>query len=587
MTELTLPFSAVVGQADAKLALLLATIEPALGGVLLRGDKGSAKTTLARSLAGLLPHGAPFVECPLSATEDRLIGTIDIAAVLNDRDVRPRRGLLAEANGGVLYVDEINLLADHLVDALLDVAVSGVNIIERDGVSHRFPARFVLVASMNPEEGELRPQLLDRFGLCVNVIAPTDIDERVDAMRRRLGIDACHDAIAEDVALAASLHAATAASVPHDVLVDAARLAIAVGAEGLRADLALVRAAAAHAGLRGRTAADRRDLEIVAPLVLTHRARRHPFDPPSLAPDDLDAAMRDAFDEQPAANEQHEQNEQNETNETTEQPEQPERRERGEDPIVIGNASAAPPRRRPDVELVRGSRGSFVRDVPIRSAGDAIAVLPTVRELARHPGETTHEHLRSAVRTERASQLVVLTVDLSGSMGGARASAATGAVIGLLDDAYQHRDRVALVGFRNDKAEVLLAPTASVEVARNRLGTLATGGNTPLADGLRAALRIAVRRSAGTNTSPFIALLTDARATGQPASFDDALAAASAIRHAAVPSVVLDCECVGNGVRLGLAERIADAMGADWLPLHDLEPTRLAAAINRARGTNG
>ena len=181
-----LPFSAVVGQDDAKLALVLAAAQPRLGGVLLRGQKGSAKTTLARGHAALLAEGAPFVELPLGATEDRVLGSIDLAALLNDGTPRFRPGLLAAADGGVLYVDEINLLADHLIDSLLDVAVSGVNRVERDGVSHTHPARFVLVGSMNPEEGELRPQLLDRFGLAVDVRASDDPAERAEVVRRQL-----------------------------------------------------------------------------------------------------------------------------------------------------------------------------------------------------------------------------------------------------------------------------------------------------------------------------------------------------------------------------------------------------------------
>ncbi len=185
-----LRFSAVVGQEPAKLALLLAATQPKLGGVLLRGDKGSAKTTLARGLAGLLPGEAPFVDLPVGATEERLIGALDLAELLTNGRPRFHPGLLAAAHGGVLYVDEINLLADHLVDALLDVAASGVNRVERDGVSHEHPARFVLVGSMNPEEGELRPQLLDRFGLAVEVVAPDVVAERVRAVRRQLDAEA-------------------------------------------------------------------------------------------------------------------------------------------------------------------------------------------------------------------------------------------------------------------------------------------------------------------------------------------------------------------------------------------------------------
>src|ERR1700745_1522586 len=168
------PFSAVVGQDDAKLALLLNAVDPRIGGVLLRGQKGSAKTTLARGLASVLPGDAPVVEPPLCATADPVIGTIDLRAALSSGERHFEPGLLAAANGGVLYIDEVNLLADHLVDALLDVAASGVHRVEREGITHEHPARFVLVGSMNPEEGELRPQLLDRFGLAVAVASPLD-----------------------------------------------------------------------------------------------------------------------------------------------------------------------------------------------------------------------------------------------------------------------------------------------------------------------------------------------------------------------------------------------------------------------------
>jgi len=176
------PFSAVVGQDQAKLALLLAALEPAIGGVLLRGEKGTAKTTLARGLAVLLPGHAPFVDLPVGATEDRVVGSIDVTAALTGGVVRFAPGLLAAAHGGVLYVDEVNLLPDHLVDVLLDVAASGRNRVEREGVSHAHDANFVLVGSMNPEEGELRPQLLDRFGLCVDVVSH---DEPEAATSRR------------------------------------------------------------------------------------------------------------------------------------------------------------------------------------------------------------------------------------------------------------------------------------------------------------------------------------------------------------------------------------------------------------------
>src|SRR5205823_6326565 len=260
------PFSAVVGHDDAKLALLLAAIDPAIGGVLHRGQKGSAKTTLARGLAALLPGDAPFVDLPLGATEDRLIGTLDLGAVLTGEGRRFEPGLLAAAHGGVLYVDEVNLLPDHLVDVLLDVAASGVNRVEREGISHEHPARFVLIGSMNPEEGELRPQLLDRFGLAVDVMTSTDPVERAEAVRRRLAFDADPPAVARRHAPA--------------------------GVDGLRADLVISRAAAALAGWDRRDEATADDVRRVAPMALAHRQRRTPFDEPrENALDDALAAL--------------------------------------------------------------------------------------------------------------------------------------------------------------------------------------------------------------------------------------------------------------------------------------------------------
>lgn len=241
---MTFPFSAVVGQEQAKLALQLIAVDPGIGGVLLRGEKGSAKTTLARGLAALMDD-APFVELPLGATEDRLLGSIDIAAALTANRVSFRPGLLADAHGGVLYVDEVNLLADHLVDTLLDVAASGVNRVERDGVAHQHDARFVLVGSMNPEEGELRPQLLDRFGLCVEVRAPLDPADRAEIVRRRLAFDRDESEGgygSGDRRLAATLRHTCPADVPDEIVSQAAAIALAAGVEGLRADLVLCRA---------------------------------------------------------------------------------------------------------------------------------------------------------------------------------------------------------------------------------------------------------------------------------------------------------------------------------------------------------
>ena len=575
------PFSAVVGQDDAKLALLLAAIDPHIGGVLLRGQKGSAKTTLARGLAALLPDASPFVELPLGATEDRVVGTLDIAAAVTGGEVRFHPGLLASAHGGVLYVDEVNLLADHLVDTLLDVAVSGVNIVEREGVSHRHDARFVLIGSMNPEEGELRPQLLDRFGLCVTVAAPTSIEERTEVLRRRLAFDRDDTSTtfaADDRSLSRAVADTRVADVNDEVLIAAAQLAVAVGAEGLRADLTLCRAAAVHAGLDGRAMTTIDDVRRVAPLVLAHRSRRGPFDPPTLPPDDLRRALSDTLGEPEGRVSTDERDDAASEGEDS--------RHGGTTGERAWGGGAARRVTRLDRPVVDAARGRFVRDVAATDAPDApTAALATVRDLARRravdpTARMGDRDLRAAMHEARTGRLVILTVDLSGSMGApARAEAASGTALGLLTEAYEQRHQVALVGFRGDAAEVLLAPTASVEVARNRLGALHTGGATPLAEGLRAAVHLATKRRSS-SLVPLVVVLTDGRATGSPDALDRALTVASSARRAGVAGLVLDCE--SGPTRLGLAAHLADAMGAPCLAVAALSSADICSIIRHA-----
>ena len=652
-----LPFSSVVGQDDAKLALLLAAVEPRLGGVLLRGDKGSAKTTLARGLAALLPGDAPFVELPLGASEDRVVGSLDVAALLGDRVHAFRPGLLAAAHGGVLYVDEVNLLPDHLVDVLLDVAVSGTNRVERDGFSEAHPARFVLVGSMNPEEGELRPQLLDRFGLAVDVKAPDDPILRAEIVRRQLAFDAAAKLDpSPDDAVRRSL--ASAHPVPCDdaVVVAAAELAVAVGAQGLRADLALCRAAGALAGLEGASTAGLDQLRGVAPLVLGHRRRRDPFEAPGLAEDELatalDRVLGDAgarSDEQvpgddgaadggrrrdvgPASAPQ--------SRPTTEPdgaphggPGQAEGPGGADSPGVgdpgvptNGHGQAPDPKgpsgaavlldeRRlsiPRVGSARGAggarsgptaatgaeRGRRIGHVPfepplrrVDGASTAVAYAVRTADAGREADEGDRvaveaEDLRAAVTAGPRARLVVLAVDASGSIAGRRRlDAAHAAIVSLLGDAYRRRDRVAMVVFRGESAEVVLRPTGSVEVARARLAQLESGGRTPLAAGLRAVASLVTAAQRQGGADPSVVLVTDGRATS---GGDDPLAAAASaaveLATTGVPCLVVDAET--GPARLGLARSLAAVLSADYVLLEDIEqpggPPGLADAI-RAR----
>lgn len=276
------PFTALHGQPCLQTALLLVSIDPLIGGALVVGPRGTAKSTAARALAALLPGGR-FVNLPLSASEEQLVGSLDLEAALQDAQVRFRPGLLARAHEGVLYVDEVNLLPDGLVDLLLDASASGINHIERDGISHVHPASITLVGTMNPEEGELRPQLLDRFGLCVRLDNDLPPAVREAIVRARLahdadpaGFDARH--AAGQGALAARIGAARAA-LQEIVFSDANHAVVAArcheaAVEGVRADLVMLRAARAHAALAGRTVIDEADIEAVTELVLAHR--RHP-----------------------------------------------------------------------------------------------------------------------------------------------------------------------------------------------------------------------------------------------------------------------------------------------------------------------
>ena len=647
------PLSAIVGQDDLKLALLLHAVDPKLGGVLIRGEKGSGKSTAARALATLMGGGAPFVELPIGATEDRVVGTLDLEGALLEGRSRLRPGLLAAAHGGVLYVDEVNLLADHLVDVLIDAAAFGVNRIERDGLTAEHPSRFVLVGSMNPEEGELRPQLLDRFGLAVEVRAPRDPELRTEVVRRRLAFDADPAGFAErfaadeealQTAIGNASDLAAVVVVPDEVLALTSRLCAELDAEGLRADLVLARGVGALAALDGRKEATAEDVARLAPLALAHRRRRGPLDAPGLSDEELADALDRAQAHPPDAPPTEPPAEG--TAGADDEPDQP----FAEGPPDQRAGAQLPPRppapgvalalktQRPSGALGRrnrglADRGGIVAARPSANGVTDLAVAATVQAAAARrasaaidpaapadraastaaavdpaaPADRTasnaaalvqRDDLRQAVREARTANLVVLCVDASGSMGATRRmEAAKGAAVSLLLDAYQRRDRVALVTFAGDEAHVALRPTGSVEVARARLADLPTGGRTPLAAGLRTALDVArSARHRDPDRRPAIVVVTDGRATsvgtGPSASAPDptnaapssagdplraALSAAADIASAGIETLVVDAE--DGDIRLGLARQLADAMGASYAALPELAADALARAV--------
>ncbi len=691
MTEF--PFSAIVAMDDMRLALILNAVSPAVGGVLVRGEKGTAKSTAVRALTAVLPpvevipgcrfscdprapdplcpdgphaegmagdsrlgwhpggaqrRPARMVELPVGATEDRLTGSLDVGKALTEGVTSFQPGLLAAAHRGVLYVDEVNLLHDHLVDLLLDAAALGTSYVERDGVSVRHAARFLLVGTMNPEEGELRPQLLDRFGLTVEAAAPRDPARRAEVVRRRIAFDAAPEPFAarfadQEAALAAAI-AAARLRLPGVILGDGALERIAsvcasFEVDGLRADIVIARAALAHAAWSGRDAVTREDIRVAARLALPHRRRRNPFDAPGLDERQLDDALGDddPGDDNPGRGEPGDTEpddpgpddpgpDDEDPGDGTDPPppgrgQPPGPAQRDRPPSADGTPSDSDPAREnnsageddPDrqelapagaAREVIAPPGATFRARRLEVAGQGhgapgrrsrayteggrtvAAALPhgpardlhlTATLMAAAPHQARRRRsgpglllqacdLRERRREGRESNLVLFLVDASGSMAARRRmEAVKGAVLSLLLDAYQRRDKVGLICFRGDAAQVLLPPTSSVDAAARRLEAMPAGGRTPLAAGLaEARATLARERLRDPRRRPLLVIVTDGRHTRGA----DPAAAAARLRDDNVACVVVDCEA--GPVRLGLAGALARLLGAQHLSLPDL-----------------
>ena len=668
------PFSAIVAMDDMRLALILNAISPAIGGVLVRGEKGTAKSTAVRALTAVLPpvevvagcrfscspaapdprcpdgphpagaagqpRPARLVELPVGATEDRLTGSLDVGRALTEGVTSFQPGLLAAAHRGVLYVDEVNLLHDHLVDLLLDAAALGTSYVERDGVSVQHAARFLLVGTMNPEEGELRPQLLDRFGLTVEAVAPRDPATRAEVVRRRMAFDAdpaAFDArFADDEAdIAASIAAARArlaSVVVDDALLEViATVCASFGVDGLRADIVIARAAAAHAAWRGAAAVTREDIRAAARLALPHRRRRNPFDAPGLDEQQLDDALGEATEDpddepdpqppdpgpdgtpppgdgQAPADGQAPLNGQGTGDAQAPAggrgPADGQGQGAGGDPGHGGRESVAPAgatfrARRLEVpgkgKGATGRRSRAYTDGG-RTVGARVpeAVLRDLHVTATLMASAPHQvrrgrtgpgvlldraDLRERRREGREANLVLFLVDASGSMAARRRmEAVKGAVLSLLLDAYQRRDKVGLICFRGADAQLLLPPTSSVDAAARRLEKMPTGGQTPLAAGLTEAHATLRReRMRDPQRRPLLVVVTDGRHTAG----GDPQAAALRLRHDGVASVVVDCE--SGPVRLRLAGALAQALGGEYLSLDDLSVSALTDSVRALR----
>ena len=603
------PFSAIVGHDQLRLALLLCAVRPEIGGALIRGEKGTAKSTAVRGLAALLSAatgagpGTGLVEMPLGATEDRVIGSLDLQRVLRDGEHAFSPGLLARAHGGVLYVDEVNLLHDHLVDLLLDAAAMGRVHIERDGISHSHEARFVLIGTMNPEEGELRPQLLDRFGLTVDVHASRDVDVRAQVIRQRMAYEADPDGFAdryadEDAELARRIAAARTmvdeVVLPDNELRRIAALCAAFDVDGMRADLVVARTAVAHAAWRGATTVAEQDIRVAAELALPHRRRRDPFDDPGIDRDQLDQALARAdADGEPEpdpdppgggqpANDPAPQPDSRPTPPSTRPSAPPSQTFRTRALTVPGVGEGAPGRR----SRARNASGRIVATADLddtSSGARGLHLFATLLSAAAHAGagplRPGPDHVRRAVREGREGNLVIFVVDASGSMAARdRLAAVGGATLSLLRDAYQRRDKVAVITFRGGDARLLLPPTSSAHIAGRRLARFDTGGKTPLAAGLLAARELIVReRARDAARRPLLVVLTDGRATGGPDPLGRSRTAAHRLLAEGAAAVVVDCET--GYVRLGLARQLARQLGAPAVRLEQLHADQLTRAV--------
>lgn len=662
------PFSAVVGceaqaMGDMGLALVLATISPEIGGVLVRGEKGTAKSTTVRALTHVLPPidvyaddrfsvdpddpaamspDGPFdghaervarpvrlVELPVGATEDRVLGSIHLERALSHGKVEYEPGLLARAHRGLLYVDEVNLLHDHLVDLLLDAAAMGRATVERDGVSLEHPARFVLVGTMNPEEGELRPQFLDRFGLTVEVTAPRDPVLRVEVVRRRMAYDADPAAFGEryreaELALTGRIRMArervATVRLTEAALLQIAMLCAAFEVDGLRADLVTARAAVAHAAWEGRDQVTTADIRRAALLSLPHRRRRNPFDAPGLDEDLLDALLGEddpcpeppespgdrpptvpdrADDATPEGN-PGESGTSDLTPGEPSGPPAPDSAGQGSAPGESRVAAGTPYRSRLFTVQGRGEGAEGRRSRAVATRGRRVgARRPEAGGGSLHLGETLlaaagqqpargrvggrvelrAEDVRVAVREGYEANLIVFCVDASGSMAARkRMTQVKTAVLSLLLDAYRRRDKVALITFRGIDAEVVLPATRSVDIAAARLDDLPAGGRTPLAEGLLEVAKVLQRHQVSDpRLRPLLVLVTDGRANGGADAVARSQEAARHLARLGAATVVVDGET--GPLRLGLAARLAVLLHAQHVPVTEVTAEALTHTV--------
>lgn len=625
------PFSAIVGQNQAKQALLIALVNPRAGGLLLGGKKGTAKTTLVRSASELI---APqhLVEVPLNVTEDMLFGSIDIEYAVSKGKRRFLSGILGRANKNILYIDEANLLRQELLMAILDANIAGFNHVERDGISYSQPVNYTVVGTMNPEEGTLPSHLLDRFGMYVDLGNIESDEERVELIKRVLGYERSTGEFAQEYyqknkELAEKITAAkellSQVEISEAMMQLAAQMCAQAFCAGHRAELYLLEAARALAALSQRTYILPKDMEEAAVFVLPHRMRKQS----ETEPEEAQENTTEENQEQEQENLDSEQQENNHDNDNQQLP--PPALDNTEDNSSNAedntdnnqqqennSSNLAPDEQIADIDksfrlpkmvldlgknnsLRRGSgkrsatktdltQGRYVRAELPKNKVEDLAFDATIRAAAPYQRaredngcalNIQKEDLRQKVREKRIGNTFLFAVDASGSMGARRRmNAVKGAIFYMLQDAYQKRDRVGMLAFRRDKAELLLPITRSVDLAQKCLAEMSTGGKTPLADGLAAALMtLSKLNKKDKELEPVLVVVTDGRANavmeGETDPVGNALKIAEKIRKTRIASVVIDTE--NDFIKLGIAKKLAQHMGANYYSLNQLSKEQI------------
>lgn len=626
------PFTAIVGQEQLKKALLLCAINPAIGGILIQGDKGTAKSTAARALVEVIPlirkisgcafnclpdHPAslcevcksaenrvelvqvPFITLPLGATEERVLGSIDLEAVLIEKRKKFQPGLLAAVHQGILYIDEVNLLPDHLVDVLLDVSAMAENIIEREGLSLSHPSRFTLIGTMNPEEGQLRPQFLDRFGLMVTVEAPDAVTERTEVVRRRIAFEADEALFSthwtlkqahlqQQVAAAKELLPAVVLS--DDMLMLISEITTSLGVKSLRADIVIYKTAITIAALDQRKVVTADDIREAAALALAHRSKKHPFSPPAPAAQKPDSSANPSGDQ--------ERNEQESEEQREEDKHSAQEKNAGEKVFDVNAAATLPNitanHKRLNEEAQAGKRtpalnvkrGSFVSAAQGKQGTDLAIEATVMHAVLRDPDlvDISLKDLHYKKREGKRGNLILFVVDASGSMAASkRMEAVKGTVLNLLTEAYQKRDSVGVIAFRGIAAEVLLHPTQSIALAEEAMRILPTGGRTPLPHALQTVIGLLQALNLKEEIHPILILLTDGKANvplpGGTDPWSQTIELAEELKRQQVRSLVLNTE--GNYFNSGKAEQLASHLGAEYQLLDQISEPNLTPIINQ------